>query len=274
MTEQVAHSARIVLVTGGNQGIGYEIVAQLLAVPNLVVLVGARNADRGKEAVQKLNSQNAKFLQLDINSDQEITNAAQFVKDTYGGLDILINNAAIAWKGDAFNEEVVRATFQTNYFQTKKMCEVFGPLIRENGRLIIVSSRAGQLRILKDDNLRARYEDQTLTPEKIDVLANEFQQAVKDDTYAAKGYPKSAYGMSKATLNCYIRYLMRNSSSLFKPGVKIFACCPGWCQTAMSSFTGQRTAAKGAETPVWLALQPFDTQLKNDFYADKEVIPW
>ena len=54
----------------------------------------------------------------------------------------------------------------------------------------------------------------------------------------------------------------------------ITACCPGWCQTDMSSNRGNKTAEEGAETPTWLALQPAGSKLQPGFYADKAQINW
>jgi carbonyl reductase 1 len=54
----------------------------------------------------------------------------------------------------------------------------------------------------------------------------------------------------------------------------ITACCPGWCQTDMSNQSGTKTADEGAETPVWLALQPADSQLEPGFYTEKKKIDW
>jgi len=265
---------RVALVTGANQGIGYEIAVGLLKEPNLIVLVGARNPDRGKEALEKLNSPHAKFLQLNIDSNEEITNAAQHVKDTYGGLDILVNNAAIAWSGNDWNEEVVRTTLHTNYFQTKKMIEVFGPLIRENGRIVNLSSTVGFLSHTNNEVVRSRLADPTLTPERIDALANEFINAVIDGSYEQKGWRKSAYGISKTLLNCYSRWVIANTATLYKPGVKVYVCCPGYCNTRMTKGNGIRPASKGAETPVWLALQPPDTQLAATWYQDQKPLDW
>lgn len=56
---------------------------------------------RGQEAIESLSSEGLKamFHQLDINDLNSITTAAAFFKDKYGGVDVLINNAGIAFKG-------------------------------------------------------------------------------------------------------------------------------------------------------------------------------
>jgi len=275
MSEQPAtEKPRVALVTGANQGIGYHIVDQLSKVPNMIVYLCSRDIQKGNEAAQKLNSPNIKVLQLNVNSTEDITKAAQFIQNTHGGLDILVNNAAMAWKGDSWGEEVVRTTFNTNYFGVKKMCEIFRPLLNENGRLVVVSSQVGKLSIIKNESLRKQFEDETNTAERIDELANQFIQAVKLDTYAQEGFPRSCYGMGQVSLNAYVRYLIRNTSQLFKPGVKVYTVCPGYCDTEMSSHKGPRPPSKGAETPVWLALQPPNSAVNPGFYYDHTLIDY
>lgn len=262
------------MVTGANQGIGYEIASQLLKEPSLTVYVGARDPSRGNEALQKLNSDRAKLIKLDLNSDQDITATVQYFKDTHGGLDILVNNAAMAWSGDDFNETVARTTLRTNYFQTKSLTEQLMPLIKENGRVVMLSSHLGCLKHIENEGIMAKFTTQSHTPETIDALANEFITVVADGTWSAKGWRKSCYGIGKTLLNTYTQYLMRNTDTLFKPGVKVFSANPGWCQTRMSKFSGNRSAAKGAETPVWLALQPSNTDLKQQLYYDLQPMDW
>jgi len=158
--------------------------------------------------------------------------------------------------------------------EQKKMCETFAPLIKQNGRLVIISSIVGRLLLIKDDNKRKQFSDDTLTPERIDELANQFIQSVKSGTYAQEGFPRSCYGMSKVTINAYTRYLIRNTSQLFNPGVKVYAVSPGYCNTSMTSFRGPRPAEKGAETPVWLACQSPNIEITPGFYEDKVRLDW
>lgn len=58
-------------------------------------------------------------------------------------------------------------------------------------------------------------------------------------------------------------------------GIAVNAVCPGWCSTSMSSYRGPRTPAKGAETPVWLALREGNLpDITGGFYQDLKLIPW
>lgn len=80
------------------------------------MLLGSRDAARGSEAVKTLAQPNVAPLHIDIDDPASVTAAAAEVKTKYGGLDLLVNNAGLAFKGDAFDTNVVDTTFKTNYY--------------------------------------------------------------------------------------------------------------------------------------------------------------
>ena len=90
-------------MTGSNKGIGYAIVRGLCKQFKGDVVLTARNEDLGKKAVQSLNEEglSPKFHQLDITDQASIGRFGDFIKNTYGGLDVLVNNAGIAYKNDS-----------------------------------------------------------------------------------------------------------------------------------------------------------------------------
>jgi len=69
-----------------------------------------------------------------------------WIGTTYGKgkIDCLINNAGIAWKGDAFDTEVVKGTFATNYYGTVDLTEKLKDFIADNGKIISITSSAGK----------------------------------------------------------------------------------------------------------------------------------
>jgi NAD(P)-dependent dehydrogenase (short-subunit alcohol dehydrogenase family) len=269
--------ATVALVTGANKGIGYAIVRQLAKKdPTSRVLLGSRNTHLGEEALKKLEDEglnNVRLLQIDLDNEESIRAAAQTIKETYGGLDILINNAGMAWKGNAFNEEVANTTIGTNYYGTLKVCQHMLPLIHDYGRVVNVSSRAGLLRRLPSEELRNRFLDENLTLESLSALVEEFKQAVKDDKVEERGWAKQAYGTSKAAVTALTRVLAKiEAQNTQREGVLINACCPGWCKTDMSSNSGNKTADEGAEVAVFLATLPRDSTATGKFWGENQEI--
>jgi NAD(P)-dependent dehydrogenase (short-subunit alcohol dehydrogenase family) len=100
-------SAPIVVVTGANRGIGFEISRQLASRGAQVVLT-ARKPGAGKAAVKKLAAQNLTvlFQPLNVTSRKSIAALREFLKRTFGRINVLINNAGIIANGDAPGLEV------------------------------------------------------------------------------------------------------------------------------------------------------------------------
>jgi len=134
-------SAPIVVVTGGNRGIGFEISRQLAARGAEVVLT-ARNDDAGKAATTKLAAQNltVQFHSLDVTSLQNIDALRDFLKRTYGRLDVLINNAGIIDKNDTHDGP---RTLETNALGPFLLSQVLVPLLQRSKRPRIVNLSSG-----------------------------------------------------------------------------------------------------------------------------------
>ena len=84
----------VALVTGANQGIGLQIAKDLVA-HGFTVLVGSRNFERGEAAAKEIGP-GAIALQLDVTDQASIAAAAERIRNEFGRLDVLVNNAAIS----------------------------------------------------------------------------------------------------------------------------------------------------------------------------------
>src|SRR5665213_3301573 len=109
----------IALVTGANKGIGREISRQLAAKGTLV-LMGARDRERGENAVAELRAQGSvEFIQIDVTSQSSVDRAAAEVERRHGRLDVLVNNAGVAFDWFPASElsvDILEKTFETNVF--------------------------------------------------------------------------------------------------------------------------------------------------------------
>lgn len=90
----------IVLVTGGNTGIGYETVKALLESPKSYhILLGSRSLPKAHTAIERLKTEipglmnTVEALQVDLDSDESIEAAFETVKKEHGVIDVLLNNA-------------------------------------------------------------------------------------------------------------------------------------------------------------------------------------
>ncbi|KAJ7114942.1 NAD-P-binding protein [Mycena epipterygia] len=90
-------SGKIILVTGGNSGIGYETVKVLL-LKNATVYLAARSPAKAKEAISQLEvetSKRAEFLELDLADLRSVRKAGEDFLARESRLDILFNNGGV-----------------------------------------------------------------------------------------------------------------------------------------------------------------------------------
>lgn len=91
----------IVLVTGGNQGIGLEVARQLARDhgQRFHVLIGCRKIPDGESAVKQLHDEGihegVEAIQIDVTSEESLAAAAKLVGDKFGRLDVLHANVSL-----------------------------------------------------------------------------------------------------------------------------------------------------------------------------------
>jgi NAD(P)-dependent dehydrogenase (short-subunit alcohol dehydrogenase family) len=152
-------SKKIVLITGANKGIGYEVARQL-GKQNCAVLVGARDAKLGEEAVSKLKKEGIEvlFVHLDVTNRETIEKARAGIEKEFGRVDILINNAGINAPGDGAPSKVdldaANRVIQTNFLGSLAVTQAMLPLVRKSaaGQIINVSSELGSITGHSDPN--------------------------------------------------------------------------------------------------------------------------
>jgi NAD(P)-dependent dehydrogenase (short-subunit alcohol dehydrogenase family) len=125
-------------VTGGNRGIGLEVV-RLLSELGLEVFLGARDVDAGAAAALSLGGAGIAPVRIDVADPESVASAREALAPQ--GIDVLVNNAAINPRGQVGPEEVDRA-WQTNTLGTWRVTHAFLPEMLERGwgRIVNVST--------------------------------------------------------------------------------------------------------------------------------------
>lgn len=227
---------RISLVSGGNRGIGLEICRQL-ADKGLVVLLGSRDEGKGREAAERLSGE-VHVRRLDVTDQESVDDLMASIRDEFGRLDVLVNNAGVAndrgQSGIEADLERVRDALEANLLGAWRLTEAAIPLMRENGygRIVNISSGLGAI--------------------------NEM------------GGGSPAYRVSKAGLNALTRIF---ASELRGAGILVNSVCPGWVRTDMGTESASRPVSEGADTPVWAAILP-NNGPTGGFYRDRRPIEW
>ncbi|MCI0710134.1 MAG: SDR family oxidoreductase [Chloroflexi bacterium] len=227
------------LVTGGNRGIGLEIVRQLAQEGHTIILT-SRDMQQGDEVAQEMRKAGLDVIahKLEVTSQDDIGNLQTFVEVKFGRLDMLVNNAGIyPDEGRRFLDielDLVRYTLEVNTLAPSALTKAFVPMmIAQNfGRIVNVSSGMGQL------------------------------------TYMGGG--TGAYKLSKAALNAVTRI---TAGEVRRYNIKINAMCPGWVRTDMGGRGAPRSVEQGADTAVWLATLPDDGP-SGGFFRDRKPLEW
>lgn len=279
---------RVAAVTGGNKGIGFCIVKLLCQKFDGDVYLTARNEELGHAAVLKLNKLQLypKFHQLDISCPQSIQKFREYLKKNHGGLDVLINNAAIMYRPESTTPvaEQAEVTLKTNFFGTLNMCTELFPLLREHARVVNVTSEWGMLKMIKSQEIKKKFNNPNIT---LDELCDLMRQFVKDAKECedvkegglddwGNGSWSTAYHVSKVGVSVLTFIQQREFNEDARQDLVVNAVNPGFVITDMTGNRGHITADQGADAPTYLALLPPNIKSpKGEFvWYDRKVVPW
>jgi NAD(P)-dependent dehydrogenase (short-subunit alcohol dehydrogenase family) len=101
------------------------------------------------------------------------------------------------------------------------------------------------------------------------ALVNEFAADVAAGRHTERGWPTSAYRVSKAALNAYTRIV---AAELKPRNIRVNSVCPGWVRTRMGGQSASRDVAKGAASIVWAATLTEPTS--GGFFRDGRALGW
>jgi len=278
---------KVAVVTGGNKGIGFGVVRALCKKFDGVVYLTSRDEKLGKAAVEELKQEglSPSYHQFDILSTESILNFKNHLLEEHGGVDVLVNNAGIAFKVASTEPVSVQAknTLRTNYWGTKEVLQHLIPILKTGARVVNLSSNCGFLGKLdkcsnkeKGKLLKEKLGSETLTIEELDSLMNNYVNTTAEGNHEQQGWISDSYNVSKIGVSALTRVLQRNIESLNpSPDIVLNHVHPGYVDTDMSSHKGPLTIDRGAESSVFAALLPANTRIRGAYiWHDCQVVDW
>ena len=225
-----SQEGRLALVTGANSGLGLATI-QALAARQATVILACRSSRKAEAAQQQLQDQGLsrlELLELDLADLSSVQRAAESVRDRYGHLDLLINNAGVMAPPRRTTVQGHELQFGVNHLGHQALTQALLPLMenRPDARVVTVTSGAQYFgRIHWDDpNWEQRYE-----------------------RYGAYGQSKLANVMFALELDSRLR--QRNST------IRSLAAHPGLARTQLQP-TAIASGGNGAEALVYRLMDP------------------
>ena len=234
-------SDKVMLVSGGNRGLGLETCRRLAQLGHRVLL-GSRDLDAGRAAVESLGKTGVEAVKLDVTEQADVDALAAHIEQKFGRLDVLVNNAGIligsaGGKSTSIREadiDDLRRSVETNTFGAIRLVNALLPLMArvDDARIVNISSGMGQLSDMGGQ------------------------------------YP--GYRISKTALNAVTRIY---AAELDAAQFSINSVCPGWVRTDMGGAQADLSVEEGVDTTVWLATDD-EGRCSGGFYRRREPIDW
>ncbi len=212
----------LIFVTGANKGLGYETGRRLAEVGHRVI-VGARDADRGRAAAASLGN-SARFVQIDVADDASVTAAADDVLANEGYIDVLVNNAGVGGPRCSIDDVTAAdamKVFDTNVFGIIRVTGAFLPLLYKSATPVIVNVGSG-----------------------LGSFARTHQPGAMEAQVVAPIYAASKAAVSMLTSQ-YAKAL---------PGMRVNAVDPGFTKTDLNGGAGFQTVTEGTDAVVAMAI--------------------
>ena len=247
---------KIAFITGANKGIGLE-TARGLGALGITVVMASRDEAKGKAAAAALRAGSVKSIEavrFDVTRPEDHAEIVKHLASRYGKLDILVNNAGVMLDdgdfgaADGFNTtatvkpDILRQTFETNFFSVVALTQALLPLIRKApaGRIVNLSSGLGSLTLHSDPS---------------------------SPIYDKKAF---AYDASKTAINTFTVHL---AQALRGTKIKVNSAHPGWVKTDMGGPAAPMEVSEGGKTSVQLATLDDDGPTGGFFHLG-ERLPW
>lgn len=216
LNELDAIKGKVVIVTGSNSGIGFEI-AKILSSKHAKVIIACRNEEKGLKA-QELIDGNSQYINLDLGSFRSVYQFVETVSIKYPAVDVLINNAGVMGPPFSVTENKLELTFGVNYIGYYLLTNMIMPIMKavEGSRVINMSSIAQyQIKEIDWKNINSRLK---YSKHEAYALSNLFRMMFTielEEKLRIKNYRTIALschpGVTMTNLTRYMPRIVRNS---------------------------------------------------------------
>jgi len=268
-TSDLRLDGKVIIITGGNTGLGAE-TAKVMAAKGATIVLACRNWDRTKDFLAQLRKSSGNndvhFMKLDLASLQSVRDFVQEFQDKYNRLDILVCNAGV-WmpmEKKLKTQDGFEIHVGTNHLGHFLLTNLLLDLLKmtANSRTVVVSSslmRTGRFDPADFDNFH-----EGRIPEK------------------KSGFAPTGYCDSKLMNGLFTRKLAE-----IVPSMKSVCVCPGFCATELGRHVQMpwykkmffplvgllfmRSAFRGAQNITFGALKESENLVNGGFYRDCEL---
>lgn len=232
---------KVALVTGGSKSIGYAIGREIVKrIPSATCFMTSReNVSDYYSVILGLElgagvRHRARFLQMDIRDEEEVSRHRDLIVEQHGGLDILVNNDQVYLRPEVEQFPAqCRQVLATNYWGTKNVIRAFLPDLRADSRIVNITSNLAHVKSViseqemeRKENARERF-SRVESIAELDEVVSRFQSDADTGVWRAEGWPTCAYSISKMAINAHTRLLQTELDEAGRGDVVVNAVYPG-----------------------------------------------
>ncbi|CAA0191726.1 Short-chain dehydrogenase [Tenacibaculum maritimum] len=163
-----------IVITGTSRGIGFEL-AKRFAKEGYQVLALSRNT----ESLDRFSHENITTLSVDLSKEEAISEAVNFISNTWKKVDVLINNAGklINKPFEQLSTSDFLEVYKVNVFAVAELTRKLLPFFRKGSHVVTVSSMGGIQGSLKFPGLAAYSSAKGAVITLSELLAEEYKEA-------------------------------------------------------------------------------------------------
>jgi len=269
-SKEIDLSGKLIIITGGNVGLGFE-AAKDFARRNARVVLACRDVDKGDQAVKAIQeatgSDAVECLELDLASLASVRAFCSEIKSKFAPMDALVLNAGVWFPMDEGKKtsDGFEIHFGVNHLAHFEIARLLKDSFAESGgRIIFVASSLAK-------------------SGKIDFETQDFVRDGRTPNEEKKSFAPTGYCDSKLmnALTC------RQLATKLSPNVKTYAVCPGFCRSSLGRNVSfplyqkvlvtpimlmvQRTTVQGAQNIVFVTVEDENKLQNGGFYRDGEI---